>query len=135
MFVLILAFEKLKVILEFAILVIIGTIRWALCVRMDYKCACDIAHVGRTTRFLSQRTKRNILRWFSSGGNSKVSSAIPGHVIDSGHNIVPNNAFDIIHLVPHNSLIGLHLSQLEIEQSVCIELLFFSNTSLGHQVS
>ncbi|VDP91729.1 unnamed protein product [Echinostoma caproni] len=89
----------------------------------SFKCVCGACYIGRTLRRLSQRVKEHHPRWLSQGKTGCISSAIVGHLVDTGHKIEQEKAFDIVYRIPLNRLKVARVRTLAMAEAIVIGLL------------
>ena len=89
----------------------------------SFKCVCGASYIGRTVRRLSQRVKEHHPRWLSQGKTGAISSAILGHLVDTGHKIDPENAFNVVYRIPPNRSKAVRVCTLATTEAIAIRLL------------
>ena len=67
-----------------------------------FDCSCGVSHLGLTTRRWSLRMKEHHPAWLIKGKTGKIRSSIVQHLVESGHQINPDDAFFVFHQVPPN---------------------------------
>jgi hypothetical protein len=62
----------------------------------QFDCICGSKYIGRSERNLSVRLREHLPQWLLKGENRTPRSAISKHLLDTGHHIVPDQAFRVI---------------------------------------
>ncbi|BHF59378.1 hypothetical protein SprV_0100233500 [Sparganum proliferum] len=77
----------------------------------SFTCSCGANYIGRMSRRLSKRILEHLWAWPRKGETRSISSAILAHIVDSGHRVDPNKAFQVIYKVPpsYPKLLGQRL--------------------------
>ena len=89
----------------------------------SFRCICDAFYVGRTTRQLSTRIREHLPRWLNHGGNGSISSAVLAHLVDTNHQIDPQQAFRILLRIPPNRSKAVRLRMLATAEAISIRRL------------
>ena len=89
----------------------------------SFTCSCGAGYIGHTTRCLSERIGEHMPRWLMSGERRLGSSAILGHILDTGHSVNPDSAFQPIYQVPIMRSRGAKFRVLATAEAVAIRLL------------
>ena len=87
------------------------------------RCIYDALYAGRTTRQLSTRIREHLPRWLKHGGNGSISSAVLAHLVDTGHQVDPHNAFGILLRIPPNRSKAVRLRMLAAAEAISIRRL------------
>lgn len=88
----------------------------------SFECSCRASYIGRTTRRLSERISEHHPAWLRHGEMKTITSAIVGHLADTGHRIEQTNAFQVVYRVPKQNSSGLRRRLLSIAEAVCIRI-------------
>ena len=89
----------------------------------SFTCPCGAGYIGRTTRCLSERIGEHLPRWLLNGERRIGSSAILGHILDTGHSVNPDSAFKPIYRVSCVHSRGVKHRLLATAEAIAIRLL------------
>ena len=89
----------------------------------SFRCICDAFYVGRTTRHLSTRIREHLPRWLNHGGNGSISSAVLSHLVDTGHQVNPQQAFRVLLRIPPNRSKAVRSRMLATAEAISIRRL------------
>jgi hypothetical protein len=62
----------------------------------EFDCVCGCKYIGRSERNLSVRLREHLPQWLLKGENRTPRSSIGKHLLDTGHHIIPDQAFRVI---------------------------------------
>ena len=88
----------------------------------SFSCCCAAEYVGKTTRCLSKRVREHVPAWINSGAIKTIRSAVLGHLVDTNHQIKPNEAFKIVYKVPIHHPPAVRKRMLATAESIAIRL-------------
>ena len=88
----------------------------------NFTCICDARYIGRTTRQLSKRIKEHHPAALSKGTVKSINSSILQHLVDSCHQVDPNQAFNIMYQIPPNLPKCVRTKILFIAESIAIKI-------------
>jgi hypothetical protein len=88
----------------------------------SFSCCCAAEYIGRTTRQLGKRVKEHHPVWLQSGNRKTITSAIVGHLADSGHRVDPSMAFRVLYKAPRNLPKSVQKGHIAAAEAVAIRL-------------
>ena len=88
----------------------------------NFTCSCGARYIRRTTRSLSKRIKEDLPSWFGKGLIKSTNSLILAHLIDSGHHINHDEAFNVLHKIPPSTSRFVQSNLLNISKAIAIRL-------------
>ena len=88
----------------------------------NFTCICGARYIGRTTRQLSKRIKEHHPAALSKGTVKSINSSILQHLVDSCHQVDPNQAFNIMYQIPPNLPKCVRTKLLFITESIAIKI-------------
>ena len=88
----------------------------------NFTCICGARYIGRTTRQLSKRIKEHHPAALSKGTVKSINSSILQHLVDSCHQVDPNQAFNIMYQIPPNLPKYVRTKLLFIAESIAIKI-------------
>jgi hypothetical protein len=88
----------------------------------SFSCCCAAEYIGRTTRQLAKRVKEHHPAWLQTGNRKTITSAIVGHLADTGHKVNPSQAFRVIYKAPRNLPKSIQKGHIAAAEAVAIRL-------------
>jgi hypothetical protein len=88
----------------------------------SFSCCCAAEYVGKTTRQLAKRMKEHHPAWLQTGNRKVITSAIVGHLADSGHTVNPSTAFRVLYKAPRNLPKFVQKGHIAAAEAVAIRL-------------
>ena len=88
-----------------------------------FTCSCRADYLGRTTRRLSKRISEHCPKSLRTGNVKTITSAIMGHLIDTGHQVDTQTCFKVYYTVPNSYPISVRKRLLSLAEAIAIRIL------------
>ena len=88
-----------------------------------FTCSCRAEYLGRTTRRLSTRISEHCPKSLRSGNVRNITSAIMGHLVDTGHQINTQTSFRPYLTIPNTFPLSVRKRLLSLAEAIAIRIL------------